>query len=89
METLSTFPSVVTRVGKTLRVSQLAEYAFDLASAFTNFYEHPDPQADVQTPFIHLQDSNLQLFRLSLVHAFQQVMGHVLNLMGMPTLERI
>ena len=89
METLSTFPSVVVKVGKTFRVSQLAEYAFDLASVFTNFYEHPDPQADVQTPFIHLQDSNLQLFRLSLVHAFQRVMGHVLNLMGMPTIERI
>ncbi len=89
MEMLSMFPSVVTKVSKTLRVSQLAEYAFDLAGAFTNFYERPDPQADVQTPFIHLQDSNLQLFRLSLVHAFQQVMGRVLNLMGMPTLERI
>ena len=89
METLSMFPSVVIKVGKTLRVSQLAEYAFDLASTFTHFYEHPDPQADVQTPFIHLQDSNLQLFRLSLVHAFQRVMGHVLNLMGMPTIERI
>jgi arginyl-tRNA synthetase len=63
-------------------VSQLAEYALDLTSAFTNFYEHPD-LADVQTPFIHLQDSNLQLFLPSLVHAFQQVMGHVL-LMGMP-----
>jgi arginyl-tRNA synthetase len=89
METMSMFPSVVTKISKTLRVSQLAEYAFDLAGAFTNFYEFPDPQADVQTPFIHLQDSNLQLFRLSLVHAFQTVMGRVLNLMGMPTLERI
>jgi len=89
METLSAFPSVMAKVGNTLRVSQLAEYAFDLAGAFTHFYEHPDPQADVQTPFIHLQDPDLQLFRLSLVHAFQQVMGHVLKLMGMPTLERI
>ena len=89
METMSMFPSVVTKISKTIRVSQLAEYAFDLAGAFTNFYEFPDPQAEVQTPFIHLQDSNLQLFRLSLVHAFQKVMGRVLNLMGMPTLERI
>ncbi len=89
MEKVSTFPSVVARVGKTLRVSHLAEYAVDLAGAFTNFYEHPDPQAEVQTPFIHLQDSNLQTFRLSLVHAFQRVMGYVLNLMGMPTIERI
>ena len=75
--------------GKTLRVSQLAEYAFDLANSFTNFYEHPDPGADVQTPFIHLQDQGLKTFRLSLVMTFQWVMGNVLDLMGMAALERI
>jgi len=89
LEVLSRFPGVTANVGKTLRVSQLAEYAFILASAFTDFYEHPDPGTDVQTPFIHLQDKNLQLFRLCLVRAFQSVMASVLNLMGMPTLERI
>lgn len=89
LDTFSNFSSIVTKTGKTLRVSQLAEYGFDLATSFTNFYEHPDPGADVQTPFIHLQDENLQAFRLSLVEAFQQVMANVLNLMGMPTLERI
>ncbi len=86
---LSGLSSIVTKVGKNLRVSQLAEYAFDLATAFTNFYEHPDPEADIQTPFIHLQDQNLQTFRLSLVKAFQKVMASVLGLMGMATLERI
>ena len=89
LDVLSRFSSVVTKAGRTLRVSQLAEYAFDLATSFTNFYEHPDPGADVQTPFIHLQDQGLQTFRLSLVRAFQKVMANVLNLMGMATLERI
>jgi len=89
LDVLSKFSSVVTRAGKTLRVSQLAEYALDLATSFTNFYEHPDPGADVQTPFIHLQDQSLQIFRLSLVKAFREVMANILNLMGMPTLERI
>jgi arginyl-tRNA synthetase len=79
----------VAKTGKTLRASQLTEYAFDLATAFTNFYEHPDPGADVQTPFIHLRDQELRTFRLSLVTAFQKVMGNLLNLMGMPRLERI
>jgi arginyl-tRNA synthetase len=79
----------VTKTGKTLRVSQLTEYAFDLATSFTNFYEHPDPGAEAQTPFIHLQDKGLQTFRLSLVEAFQKVMANMLNLMGMPTLEKI
>ena len=86
---LSEFSSVVTKTGRSLRVSQLADYAFNLASSFTDFYEHPDPDAEVQTPFIHLQDQGLQVFRLSLVRAFQQVMANVLKLMGMPTLERI
>ena len=89
IDILSAFPSLINKAGKTLRVSQLAEYAFDLATSFTNFYEHPDPGADVQTPFIHLQDRGLQTFRLSLVKAFQNVMANVLKLMGMVTLEKI
>ena len=89
LDVLSRFSSVVAKTGKTLRVSQLAEYAFDLATSFTGFYEHPDPGADVQTPFIHLQDQGIQTFRLSLVKAFQRAMGNTLTLMGMATLERI
>jgi arginyl-tRNA synthetase len=89
LDALSRFSSSVAKTGKTLRVSQLAEYAFDLATSFTNFYEHPDPGADVQTPFIHLRDQELKAFRLFLVMAFQKVMGNMLNLMGMPALEKI
>jgi arginyl-tRNA synthetase len=89
LDALSCFPSEIAKTGKTLRISQLTEYAFDLATLFTNFYEHPDPGADVQTPFIHLQDHRLQTFRLSLVNAFQKVMANVLKRMGMPALEKI
>jgi len=89
LDTLSKFSTVVAKTGKTLRVSQLTEYAFELATSFTNFYEHPDPEANVQTPFIHLRDQGLQTFRLSLVMAFQKLMSNMLNLMGMPSLERI
>jgi len=89
LDALSKFSSSIVKTGKTLRVSQLTEYAFDLATSFTHFYEHPDPGADVQTPFIHLREVGLQTFRLSLVRAFQKVMANTLNLMGMPTLERI
>ncbi len=89
LEALSTFGSVVNRIGKNLRVSQLAEYAFDLSASFTHFYEHPDPDADAQTPFIHLQDEDLRTFRLSLVKAFQIVMRNTLRLMGMEALEKI
>jgi arginyl-tRNA synthetase len=89
LDGLSRFSSVVAKTGKTLRVSQLTEYAFDLATSFTNFYEHPDPRADVQIPFIHLRDQGIQTFRLSLVAAFQKVMENILNLMGMDALQRI
>jgi len=89
LDVLSRFSSVVAKTGKTLRVSQLAEYAFGLATSFTDFYEHPDPGADVQTPFIRLQDQGIQTFRLCLVKAFQKVMANTLDLMGMPPLEKI
>jgi arginyl-tRNA synthetase len=89
LDSLSRFSSSMAKTGKTLRVSQLTEYALDLATSFTDFYEHPDPGADAQTPFIHLQDQGIRTFRLSLVKGFQKVMGNVLNLMGMPRLERI
>ena len=89
LDALSGFSSLVAKTGQSLRVSQLTEYAFDLATSFTNFYEHPDPGADVQIPFIHLQDQGLQTFRLSLVEAFKIVMSNMLKLMGMPILERI
>jgi arginyl-tRNA synthetase len=89
LSALSEFSSTVSKAGRTLRISQLTEYAFDLATSFTNFYEHPDPGADVQTPFIHLQDKKLQAFRLSLVTAFRMIMANTLRLMGMPTLEKI
>jgi arginyl-tRNA synthetase len=89
VDALERFHSVISTVGKSLRVSQLTEYAFDLATCFTNFYEHPDPGEEVQTPFIHLQDQDLQGFRLSLVKAFRTAMANLLRLMGMPTLEKI
>ena len=43
LDALSEFPSMVEKIGRNLRVSQLAEYAFRLATSFTDFYEHPDP----------------------------------------------
>lgn len=89
IEALSEFTSVVLRAAENLRVSWLTEYAFHLATAFTNFYEHPDPGSKAQTPFIHLQHESLRTFRLSLVRAFQNVMGNTLLLMGMPALEKI
>ena len=89
LDALSRFSSVVVKTGGSLRPSQLTEYAFALATLFTDFYEHPDPGAEAQTPFIHLKDEGLRTFRLALVQAFQRVMAKTLSLLGMPTLERI
>lgn len=89
LNVLLDYPAAVTRAGKNLRVSMLAEYAYQLATAFTDFYEHPDPEGQVQTPFIHLEEIGLRTFRLALVSAFQRVMSGVLDLLGMERLERI
>lgn len=89
LDSLSQFSTIVEKAGKTLRVSQLAEYAFNLATCFTNFYEHPDPHLKNQTLFIHLQDPKLRTFRLCLVKSFKIIMGNTLSLMGMSTLQKI
>jgi arginyl-tRNA synthetase len=89
LDGLARFPSVVAKAAETLRVSQLTEYGLELASAFTGFYEHPDPGAESQVPFIQIQDPRLRSFRLVLVRAFQTVMGNVLDLLGMPPLQKI
>ena len=86
---LGLFPSELQKVAGKLALAHLATYGFNLATAFTDFYEHPDPDREKQVPFIHLKDRNLQIFRLTLVSAFRQVMANLLCVLGMPPLEKI
>jgi arginyl-tRNA synthetase len=62
--------------------STLTAYAFTLASAFTDFYEHTDPVATEQDPA-------RRAFRRRLVAAAKATLGDALHTLGMPAPERV
>ena len=60
----------------------LARYAFDLATAFSDFYEHTPP-------LYRETDPAMRRFRIRLVEAFRQTFRNTLLLLGIPPLEAI
>lgn len=87
--TLAAFPMVLREAGERLEPVRLTQYGFQLATAFTDYYERPDPDAPRQVPFIKIEEPALRTFRLGLVAAFRQVMANLLEVLGMAHLEEI
>jgi len=87
--TLAAFPAVLREAGERLEPVRLTQYGFQLATAFTDYYERPEPEAPKQVPFIKIEDPALRTFRLGLVAAFRQVMANLLEVLGMAQLEEI
>jgi arginyl-tRNA synthetase len=81
---LDAFGDTLRRAADALAPVTLATYAFELAKAFTDFYEQPDQQL-----IIHTTDPALKAYRVSLVAAFRQVMGNALAALGVPVVERV
>jgi arginyl-tRNA synthetase len=81
---LDAFGDILRRAADALTPSMLASYAFDLAQAFTAFYEQPG-----QELIIHTSDPALKRYRIALVAAFRQVMANTLAALGIPTVERV
>ena len=67
----------------------MARYAFELAGAFTGFYENPDPESEKRVAFINIEDPDLRRFRLALAAAFKQVMKNALDSIGIQAVDRI
>lgn len=86
---LGEYPVALRKAAEDLSPSVLARYAFDLAVAFTSFYETPDPGAPVQIPFIRIKDPALRTFRLALVDAFRQTIANALTDLGMIPLRKV
>jgi len=86
---LAAFPAVLREAGERLEPVRLTQYGFQLATAFTDYYERPEPEAPKQVPFIKIEDPALRTFRLGLVAAFRQVMANLLEVLGMAQLEEI
>jgi arginyl-tRNA synthetase len=81
---LDAFGDTLRRAADALAPAMLASYAFELAKAFTDFYEQPG-----QELIIHTRDPDLKRYRIALVAAFRQVMANALAALGIPTVERV
>jgi len=75
---LSQFPDTVLRAHNTLNPSLIANYSFQIAKLFNEFY-HACP----------VIGSENESFRLALVEAFRRVLRNSLNLLGIETLEEM
>lgn len=73
LDRLSQFPDIVQRSAVDYKPLLIANYVYDLAQDFTNFYQH--------CPVIQSQDE-IRNFRMLLTAAARQVLANGLNLLG-------
>jgi arginyl-tRNA synthetase len=79
---IDAYPRRLAESATQLAPNMLAAYAFDLASHFSDFYEHTNP-------ILHEKDADIKAFRSNLVRATVQTMGNVLRVLGFVPLEEI
>src|SRR3989344_7553496 len=77
---LSNFPNVANKAGKDLKPNYIANYSYELAQKFNEFYH--------SCPVIH-EDEKLKNARCLLVLAFAYVIKRCLNLLGINVLEEM
>ncbi|MFN2581793.1 MAG: arginine--tRNA ligase [Candidatus Dormibacteria bacterium] len=76
------YPRALAETATSLSPSALTQYAFALASALSDFYEH--------TPaIVREEDDGVRRFRRALVYAAQRTLGDTLRTLGIAALERI
>lgn len=79
---IDSYPRRLAEASEQLAPSQLAAYTYDLASHFSDFYEHT-------TPMLKETDERVKAFRAMLVQATVQTMNNALRTLGFEPLERI
>ncbi len=75
---LSLFPEIILRTYKDLNPAHIANYSYQLAQTFNEFYH--------SCPVINSENENL---RIELVKSFKKVLKNSLNLLGIETLEEM
>jgi arginyl-tRNA synthetase len=75
---LSQFPDVVLNASRNLNPSVIANYSYQLAQTFNEFYHN-----------CRVIGSKQEAFRLALVQSFRQVLKNSLKLIGIKTLEEM
>src|SRR5580693_2594682 len=78
---LLSFGAVVTQLGETAEPHRLSAYLFDVASLFTTFYE--------ECPVLKAEPESLRVSRLALCAVTLDVLTKGLELLGVPSPERM
>src|SRR5205807_8195425 len=76
------YPRAAAEAASSLAPVGLAVYAFTLASAFSDFYEHPPP-------IVREEDPQLRRFRRALTAATRATLGDALRTLGMAALDEV
>jgi arginyl-tRNA synthetase len=79
---INAFPRVLADTTTQLAPNTLAAYVFDLASHFSDFYEHT-------SAIVRENDPHIKAFRAYLVRAMLQTMGNALRVLGFIPLDEI
>jgi len=78
---LSDFPKIVESAAKQMHINEICNYAYDLATAFSTFYQF--------CPVLKAETDELKDFRLALVLATKTVLRNALNILGMDAIEKM
>ncbi|MCC7018233.1 MAG: arginine--tRNA ligase [Ardenticatenales bacterium] len=76
------WPRALATAGDALTAQPVAKFAFELAAAFSAFYDNTGP-------IVQETDAGVQAWRAGLVQAFDLLFGDVLDTLGIPALDRI
>ena len=79
---IDAYPRSLAEAGRQFAPQMLASYVFDLASHFSDFYEHTPP-------IVRETNERVKAFRARLVQATVQTMANALRVMGFVPLESI
>jgi len=78
MRKMTYFPLLLREFGESMLTKPLANYAYELASEFNNFYE--------KAPVLRAE-KEIREFRLAIVRSFLIVFSNVLKLLGIPEID--
>jgi arginyl-tRNA synthetase len=78
---LALYPSVVADASRTLALNLVAEFAFDLATIFSQFYR--------DSPVLNAESAALRDARLLLVRTVRDALANPCNVLGIPVIERL
>ncbi len=81
LKTIMKFNSVIENSAKDMRPHYICNYAYQLATVFSNFYQ--------TTPVLKADDRKTKNFRLTLVDATKEVLSKSLKLIGMQLPEKM